>query len=118
MFDLLFLFGGSEDALRELLHGYRDSVEEVAGPSDRTRNSGQIAHHGRATLVSLVDLFNLEHLLVVGGEELLVFLLERVDKVLTVENSLELSEEAKRIVNIGDNLEVFVNVILKRGFYC
>jgi len=62
LFDLLLLLGRSKDALRELLHGDRDPVEEVAGPGDGAGDGGQVTHHRWGSLTLLVDFFNLLHL--------------------------------------------------------
>ena len=41
---------------------------------------------------------------------------QSVLQVVSVENGLELSQEFQRVLDIGDDLKVLVNVVLKLGF--
>lgn len=41
---------------------------------------------------------------------------QSVLQVVSVENGLELSQEFQRVLDVGDDLEVLVNVVLKLSF--
>jgi len=102
-----------DQILRELLHGAGDSEEQVARPGDASRNCGQVSHNRRVVLVTVVLLLNLGDLHSVVVEEESVLRVEAVFEVVSDENSLELAEKLKRVLNRGNVLKVLVNVGLE-----
>ena len=52
----------ADQVLRELLHGARDSVEQVTGPGDGTSHCGEVSDDGWVVLVLLILVFNLMNL--------------------------------------------------------
>ena len=63
----------------------------------------------------MVLFLNLNNLVLVVLEEGLVLSVEVVAKVITVKDSLELSEEFEGVLNVGDDQEVVVDVFLEGG---
>ena len=45
----------------------------------------------------------------------MVLVVQVVTEVITVKDSLELSEQLKRVFNVSNNKEVLVNVLLERS---
>lgn len=119
--DLVVLLDGAFVVLllgefgRELFHGDGDAVEEVAWPGDWARNSGQVADDWGCTLVLGVGFLDLHNLVLVVLEQGLVLVVQVVAEVVTVKDSLELSEQLKRVFDVSNNKEVLVNVLLKRS---
>jgi hypothetical protein len=63
----------------------------------------------------VVLFLNLNNLVLVVLEESLVLSVEVVAEVITVKDSLELSEELEGVLNVGYNQEVVVDVLLEGG---
>jgi len=86
-----------DQVLWELLHWSRDSVEQVSRPGDATRDGWQVPHDVLSNLVLVGDrvvlLFDVIDLFSIVVEEDGVFGVEAILKVLSMENSLELSQE-------------------------
>jgi hypothetical protein len=92
-------------------------VEEMSRPCNGTGNSWQISHNWRIVLVFLILVLNLVDLKAIIMEEDSVLGVHTVAKVVSLKNSLELSQELKRVFNACDNFEVLVDVALKLSLH-
>lgn len=63
-------------------------------------------------LVLLFDLSNLERIVCKKNS---VLLIQTIFKIFAMENGFKLPKKFERILNVADNLKVFVDVGLKRG---
>jgi hypothetical protein len=88
-------------------------VEEVTRPGDATGNSWQISHNRRVVLVLLILVLNLVDLQTIVVEEDGILRVNAVAEVITLKDSLELSEELEGIFNAGNHFEVFIDVALE-----
>lgn len=85
----------------------------MAGPGDGTGNGRQVTYNWWLLLVSLVVVLDLLDFGTVGREQRLVLLLEVLSQGASVENSLELAEESKRVDDVGLGIKVVVDVVLE-----
>ena len=74
-------------------------MEQVSGPCDATSNSGQVSHNRRIVLVLLVLILNLVNFKTIVMEKNGVLGINTVAEVVALKDSLELSEELKRVLN-------------------
>jgi hypothetical protein len=77
----------------ELLHRVSNSVEQMATPSNRARNSRQIPYKRRCLSALSIQVFNLTNLVRVVVEKESVLLLQVVAEVLSLQNAMELPQE-------------------------
>jgi hypothetical protein len=114
---LAFLGGASllDDVLRELLHGYRDSVEEVARPGDSAGYGRQVTDNWWLLLILLIVVLDLLDLVSVLVEQESVFRLKTVLEGRSVQDALELAEQEERVRNVSNVREVLVDVLLEEG---
>lgn len=106
-------FPGLDQILWELLHGARNSVEQVSGPGDGSGNSWQVPHNLWVALELLVLLLNSVDLGSVLSEQDSVLGVQAILQVVSMEDRFELSEKLEGVFNGGDLLEVLVNVVLE-----
>jgi len=96
-----------------LLHRVSDAVEQVARPGDGTRDGGEITDKGRRLAAFAVKVLNLADLIGVVVEQKSVLLLEVVAEVLTLQDTVELTEKLEGVLNVSDVLKVCINVVLE-----
>ena len=88
-------------------------MEQVTGPSDGSRHNRQVPDNGWVQTLLLVLLLDLGNQARVLLEEVGELLLQASLKILSVEDTLELTEETKGILDVDNVLEVSVNVLSK-----
>jgi len=86
-------FSGLDQVLRELLHWARNSVEQVSGPGDGSRDSWQVSHDLGVALELLILLLDSVDLGSILSEENSVLGVQAVLQVVSVENRFEFSEK-------------------------
>ena len=102
-----------DQILWELLHWTRDSMEQMSGPGDATRDSWQVSDNQRIVLVLLILLLDITDLFSVVVEQDSVLGVKAISKVLSVEDRLELSQKLQGVLDAGDNFKVSIDVVLE-----
>jgi DNA polymerase III gamma/tau subunit len=85
----------------------------VARPGNGTRDGGEITDKRRRLAAFAVKVLNLADLIGVVVEQKSVLLLEVVAEVLTLQDTVELTEKLEGVLNVGDVLKVCINVVLE-----
>lgn len=88
-------------------------MEQMSGPSDGSRHCWQVSHHWRVALHLDVLVLNVFDFKAVVLEENGVLGVETRFQVLSMEDSLELSEELKGLFDVGDVFEVLIDVVVE-----
>lgn len=85
----------------------------MARPGNGTRDGGEITDKRRRLAAFAVKVLNLADLIGVVVEQKSVLLLEVVAEVLTLQDTVELTEKLEGVLNVGDVLKVCINVVLE-----
>jgi hypothetical protein len=65
----------------------------------------------------LILIFNLVNLKTIVVEENSVLRINAIAKIISLEDSLELSKQLERVFNTGDDFEILVNITLEFCFH-